>query len=109
MSIAGMYESSGDWLLDVGAPGKSDISGGVLVVSPGKGALGVFSPPLDTEGNSVRGQLVARFLARELGLDVLGRCPRSSAAGRACRGPVSTSSTNGHGVRPAANTARRAS
>lgn len=72
MSIAGMYESSGDWLLDVGMPGKSGISGGVVAISPGKGALGVFSPPLDNEGNSVRGQLVARFLARELGLDVLG-------------------------------------
>ena len=75
MSIAGMYESSGDWLLDVGVPGKSGISGGVVAVSPGKGALGVFSPPLDGDGNSVRGQLVARFLARELGLDLLGSTP----------------------------------
>lgn len=72
MSIAGLYESSGDWLLDVGVPGKSGISGGVVAVSPGKGALGVFSPLLDDEGNSVRGQLVARSLAGELGLDVLG-------------------------------------
>ncbi|MBK8446710.1 MAG: glutaminase A [Micropruina sp.] len=75
MSIAGMYESSGDWLLDVGVPGKSGISGGVVAISPGKGALGVFSPLLDNEGNSVRGQLVAQFLARELGLDVLGSAP----------------------------------
>ncbi len=76
MSIAGLYESSGDWLLDVGVPGKSGISGGVVAVSPGKGALGVFSPPLDNEGNSVRGQLVARHLAQELGLDLLGSTPR---------------------------------
>jgi len=75
MGIAGMYESSGDWLLDVGVPGKSGISGGVVAVSPGKGALGVFSPTLDGDGNSVRGQLVARFLARELGLDLLGSVP----------------------------------
>lgn len=75
MSIAGLYESSGDWLLDVGVTGKSGISGGVVAVSPGKGALSVFSPLLDAEGNSIRGQLVARYLARELGLDVLGSQP----------------------------------
>lgn len=75
MSIAGMYEDSGDWLLDVGFPGKSGISGGIVAVSPGKGAIGVYSPPLDERGNSVRGQLVARQLSRELGLDLLGSAP----------------------------------
>lgn len=76
MSIAGLYETSGDWLLDVGVPGKSGISGGVVAVSPGKGALGVYSPLLDASGNSVRGQLVARFLAAELGLDLLASTAR---------------------------------
>lgn len=69
MSIAGMYETSGDWLLDVGAPGKSGISGAIVAVAPGKGALGIYSPPLDAAGNSVRGQLIARRLAGDLGLD----------------------------------------
>ncbi len=59
MTIAGMYETSGDWLFDVGMPGKSGISGGILTVSPSKGALGTFAPPLDATGNSVRGQLAA--------------------------------------------------
>ncbi|WP_457206408.1 glutaminase A [Nocardioides sp. P5_C9_2] len=71
MTIAGMYESSGDWLFDVGMPGKSGIGGGLVTVSPGKGALGTFSPLLDAAGNSVRGQLAARHLSRRLGLDVL--------------------------------------
>lgn len=71
MTIAGMYESSGDWLFDVGMPGKSGIGGGIVTVSPGKGALGTFSPPLDPAGNSVRGQLAARHLSRRLGLDLL--------------------------------------
>ena len=71
MTIAGLYETSGDWLLDVGMPGKSGIGGGIVTVSPGKGALGTFSPLLDPEGNSVRGGLAARDLARRLGLDVL--------------------------------------
>ena len=71
MTIAGMYETSGDWLFDVGMPGKSGIGGGLVTVSPGKGALGTFSPLLDAAGNSVRGELAARHLARRLGLDVL--------------------------------------
>lgn len=71
MTVAGMYETSGDWLLDVGMPAKSGIGGGILTVSPGKGALGTFSPLLDPAGNSVRGTLAARHLARTLGLDLL--------------------------------------
>ncbi len=71
MLTAGMYETSGDWLHDVGLPAKSGISGGIVTASPGKGGLGTFSPPLDAAGNSVRGQQVARLLARRLGLDLL--------------------------------------
>ncbi|GAA1123648.1 glutaminase A [Kribbella jejuensis] len=82
MAIAGLYETSGDWLLDVGVPGKSGIGGGIVTVSPGKGALGTFAPRLDRAGNSVRGQLVAEFLARELGLDLLASQPVPPASGR---------------------------
>lgn len=71
MATAGLYETSGDWLCDVGLPGKSGIGGGILTVAPGKGGLGAFSPPLDAAGNSVRGQLMARTLSRTLGLDLL--------------------------------------
>lgn len=68
MATAGMYEHSGDWLFDVGLPGKSGIGGGVVTVSPGKGGLGLFSPRLDAAGNSVRGVRAAARLSRELGL-----------------------------------------
>jgi glutaminase len=70
MATAGLYETSGDWLYDVGLPGKSGIGGGIVTVSPGKGGLGTFAPPLDEAGNSVKGQLVARDLAQHLGLDL---------------------------------------
>jgi len=70
MATAGLYDTSGDWLFQVGLPGKSGIGGGIVTVAPGKGALATFAPPLDAAGNSVRGQLVARFLSRRLGLDV---------------------------------------
>ena len=70
MTTAGLYETSGDWLYDVGLPGKSGVGGGIVTVAPGKGGLGTFAPPLDEAGNSVRGQLAARFLSRGLGLDL---------------------------------------
>ena len=75
MTVAGMYERSGDWLLDVGVPAKSGIGGGIVSVSAGKGALGTFSPLLDDAGNSVRGQLIARHLSLALGLDMLASSP----------------------------------
>lgn len=70
MATAGLYETSGDWLYDVGLPGKSGIGGGIVAVSPGKGALGTFAPRLDDAGNSVKGQLAARFLSQQLGLSL---------------------------------------
>lgn len=70
MTTAGLYETSGDWLYDIGLPGKSGIGGGIVTVSPGKGALGTFAPPLDAAGNSVKGQLVAKFLSQQLGMDL---------------------------------------
>jgi glutaminase len=42
----------------------------MVTVSPGKGGLGTFAPPLDGAGNSVKGQLVARFLSQRLGMDL---------------------------------------
>ncbi len=75
MTSAGLYETSGDWLYDVGLPGKSGIGGGIVTVAPGKGGLGTFAPRLDAAGNSVRGQLAARFLSRTLGLDLFASVP----------------------------------
>jgi glutaminase len=70
MATGGLYETSGDWLYDVGLPGKSGIGGGIVTVSPGKGALGSFGPRLDAAGNSVKGLGAARFLSRRLGLNL---------------------------------------
>lgn len=80
MTIAGLYERSGSWLMEVGLPGKSGIGGGMVTVSPGKGALGSYAPLLDGEGNSVRGRLAARSVSRRLGLDILASAPPSPAA-----------------------------
>jgi glutaminase len=51
------------------------VSGGIVTVSPGKGAVATYSPPLDAAGNSVRGQLAARFLSQRLGLNLFVSAP----------------------------------
>jgi glutaminase len=77
MATAGLYETSGDWLYDVGLPGKSGIGGGIVTVSPGKGGFGAFSPRLDAAGNSVKGQLAARYLSERLGLSLFASTPET--------------------------------
>jgi len=70
LATAGLYELSGEWLYDIGLPGKSGVSGGIFTVSPGKGGLGTFAPLLDAAGNSIKGQLVAKHLSQRLGLNL---------------------------------------
>jgi len=77
MTTAGLYETSGDWLFNIGLPGKSGIGGGIVTVSPGKGGLGTFAPQLDAAGNSVKGQLVAQFLSQQLGMDLFVSQPEA--------------------------------
>ncbi len=75
LATAGLYERSGDWLFDIGLPGKSGVSGGIVTVAPGKGGMATFSPPLDDAGNSVRGQKATKFLADRLGLNLFASNP----------------------------------
>jgi glutaminase len=75
MSSAGLYELSGDWLYQVGVPGKSGVSGGIVPVAPGKGGLATYSPPLDAAGTSIRGQLATKYLAERLGLNLFASEP----------------------------------
>jgi glutaminase len=70
MMMAGLYDGSGGWAWHVGIPAKSGVGGGILAVVPGKGAMAVFSPPLDEAGNSVRAQKAIAFVADKLGIDL---------------------------------------
>jgi len=78
MQTCGMYNYAGAWTYEVGLPAKSGVSGGVIAVLPGQLGVGVFSPPLDARGNSVRGIEVCRRFARDFALHP--HRARSSAA-----------------------------
>jgi glutaminase len=42
-------------VIQVGLPAKSAVSGGLVLVIPNVMGIGLWSPPLDQLGNSVRG------------------------------------------------------
>jgi glutaminase len=82
MATAGLYETTGTWLYDVGVPAKSGVGGGIVAVVPGRFAIGTFAPPLDEAGNSVRGQRAISSIIDALGANVFASQPRQPAAGQ---------------------------
>ena len=70
MASCGMYENSGNYLMNVGIPSKSGVSGAIVGVVPGVCGLGVYSPRLDKTGNSIRGKELFKILSQDLGLNI---------------------------------------
>jgi glutaminase len=82
MTTCGMYDSAGEWVVDVGMPAKSGVAGGVLAVLPGQLGIAVYSLPLDPHGNSVRGIEVCRQISTDLNLNLLHVARSSRSAVR---------------------------
>ncbi|MGK7940921.1 MAG: glutaminase A [Crocosphaera sp.] len=70
MFTCGMYDFAGEWCYKVGFPAKSGVGGGILAVVPGVMGIGVFSPPLDKRGNSIRGIKVCEELSQQFQLHI---------------------------------------
>jgi glutaminase len=70
MLTCGTYDSVGDFAYRVGLPGKSGVGGGILAVMPGQFSVCVWSPGLDSSGNSLAGTLALEWLTTKTGISI---------------------------------------
>lgn len=82
MATCGMYDYAGSWLYEVGMPAKSGVGGGIIAVLPGRFGIGIFSPRLDANGNSVRGIVACKQISSDFGLNVFSRTSSPALAVR---------------------------
>lgn len=69
--INGLYDETGRWIFEVGLPGKSGVSGGMLAVTPGRLAIAAYSPRLYPAGNSIGTRIAIKALVDRLCYHVL--------------------------------------
>ena len=67
MHRSGLYEYSGTWAAEVGCvSAKSGVAGGIIIMLKGIGGLAIVSPPLDKNGNSVRGISAGKIITKHI-------------------------------------------
>lgn len=55
MQVCGFYDEAGEFSYLVGLPGKSGVGGGIVAIYPLQYSVAVWSPRLNSKGNSVMG------------------------------------------------------
>jgi len=70
MITSGMYDGAGEFAWRVGMPAKSGVGGGIIAVIPGEMSIAVWSPGLDSAGNSLAGTAALEMLTEKLGRSI---------------------------------------
>ena len=65
MQTCGFYDEAGEFAYLVGLPGKSGVGGGIVAIYPLQYSVAVWSPRLNTKGNSVMGIKALELLTTE--------------------------------------------
>ena len=70
MLSCGFYDEAGEFSFRVGLPGKSGVGGGIVAVHPEHLSIAVWSPRLNSKGNSYRGMKYLEQFTTQTGLSV---------------------------------------
>lgn len=65
MQTCGFYDEAGEFAYLVGLPGKSGVGGGIVAIYPLEYSVAVWSPRLNSKGNSVMGIKALELLTTE--------------------------------------------
>lgn len=70
MQTCGFYDEAGEFAFEVGLPGKSGVGGGIVAIHPMDYSIAVWSPRLNSKGNSALGMKALELFTTKTGLSI---------------------------------------